>query len=251
MHSLQLHCQLKAPGKGIQWLLQGAPTSQSGADGEHQCSQGPSYPEGRRWAADNHSPSHKSIICKLQRMHPSQPHCLCCRTMQRKTSRSLLLGTLICCQTHSLAKAVQAEGHHSLPRSYHVLRGCVILRGCKAPMGRGCSALGAFAPLCRGRASPGTLPCLGTCLLRGVPRCRRCQRQGSNPHKHDAGASIDTLPCLLICTGSCRNAGSTLTPQTTGCGNACAMQRTAACSIASTAGNNLSALGAALPITCR
>ena len=78
MHSLQLHCQLKAPGKGIQWLLQGAPTSQSGANGEHQSSQGPSCPEGRRWAADNHSPSHKSIICKLHRMHLSQPHCLCC-----------------------------------------------------------------------------------------------------------------------------------------------------------------------------
>ena len=89
--------------------------------------------------------------------------------MQRETSRGLLLGTLIYSQDHSLAKAVQAEDHHSLPRGHHVLRGCNV------PLGRSCSVLGAFAPLCRSRAPCGMLPCLSSCLLCGVCSCRQCQ----------------------------------------------------------------------------
>ena len=115
------------------------------------------------------------------------------RFMQRKASHGLLMGTPICCQDHSLAKAVQAENHHSVPKGHHVLRGCNVLRGCQILMHRGCSALGAFTPLCRSHAPCGRLPCLGSCLLRGVRSCRQCQRPS------DATSlllSPPLIPCL-------------------------------------------------------
>ena len=151
---------------------------------------------GRRCAADNYYVSRKSSIGPLHRMHPSQPHCLCWRNHAKGTSCGLLLGS-ICRQDHSLAKTVQAEDHHSLSRGHHVLRGCNV------HMGRGCSELGAFAPLCRSRAPCSMLPCLSSCLLCGVYSCMQCQ------HCSDSATSSSLSPpltscCLLICLGSCR-----------------------------------------------